>query len=118
MGQIDNTTKTRKWKQITEKERYQIEAFHRKGLSAKEIGESLEPKRHRRTIERELALGMTLQRDSELREKHVYLADVAQRKRTENASNKGKELKIGNDHKLVNHIETQIKQHNWSPDAV
>ena len=43
---------------------------------------------------------------------------MAQRKHDENASNKGKELKIGNDHKLANHIEKQIKQQGWPPDAV
>jgi IS30 family transposase len=118
MGQENNTIKKRKWKQLTEKERYQIEGFYRKGLSPKEIGEALEPKRDRRTIMREITLGLTLQRDSELREKHVYLADAAQRKHDENASNKGKGLKIGNDHKLANHIEMQIKKHGWSPDAV
>ena len=118
MGQENNTSKKRTWKQLTEKERYQIEGFYRRGMVAKEISEALEPKRDRRTIERELALGMTLQRDSELREKYVYLADVAQRKHNEKASNKGKELKIGNDHKLANHIEKLIKQHGWSPDAV
>jgi IS30 family transposase len=118
MVQENNTPKKRGWKQLTEKERYQIEGFYRKGMGAKEIGEALEPRRDRRTIEREIALGKTLQRDSELREKHVYLADAAQRKHDENASNKGKDLKIGNDHKLASHIETKIKIHGWSPDAV
>ena len=118
MGQENNTPKKRTWKQLTEKERYQIEGFFRKGMNVKAIGEALEPKRDRRTIEREIALGLTLQRDSEWREKYVYLADAAQGKHDENASNKGKELKIGNDHELANYIETKIKEHGWSPDAV
>ena len=67
MSQENNTPKKRTWKQLTEKERYQIEGFYRKGMSAKEISKSLEPKRDRRTIERELTRGMTLQCDSELR---------------------------------------------------
>jgi IS30 family transposase len=61
---------------------------------------------------------MTLQRNSDLTERYVYLADVGQRKQEENAGNKGRNLKIGHDHKLAKHIEDKIKKEKWSPDAV
>lgn len=61
---------------------------------------------------------MTLQRNSDLTEKMVYLADVAQRKHDEKASNKGRGLKIGKDHKLAAHIEKKIIEQKYSPDAV
>ena len=118
MGQEKNTTQKRKWKHLSEKERYKIEALAQSGLSAAEIGNSLEPKRDRRTIERELTRGKTLQRDSDLTEKYVYLADVGQGKYDTLKSNKGPGLKIGNDHGLARYIEDKIKNERWSPDAV
>jgi hypothetical protein len=47
----------------------------------------------------------------------VYLADVGQRKRDEKASNKGRGLKIGHDHKLASYLEQKIGKEKWSPDA-
>ena len=94
MGQLEHTTKERKWQQLTEKDRYKIEILYQQGMKASKIGKALTPARHRRTIEREIARGMTLQRNSDLTEKTVYLADVGQRKHDKNAANKGRDLKI------------------------
>jgi len=118
MEQDKYNTKKRKWKQISEKERYKIEALSQQGLTPAEIGSALTPKRDRRTIEREIARGLTLQRNSDLTEKKVYLADVGQRKHDEKAANKGRGLKIGHDHKLAEHIESKIKNDRWSPDTI
>ena len=118
MSQSKDSTKERKWEQLTEKERYKIEALFQLGLTPAEIGASLTPKRDRRTIEREIKRGWTEQRDSQWRERHVYLADVGQRIHDEHAANKGRGLKIGHDHKLAQHIEEKIKRERWSPDAV
>jgi len=118
MGQGKDTTRKRRWKQLTEKERYKIEALSQQGLTPAEIGKALSPGRDRRTIEREIKRGWTKQRDSEWCERHVYLADVGQRIHNECAANKGRELKIGHDHKLAQHIENKIKGERWSPDAV
>ena len=118
MGQEKNSTGERKWKHLTEKERYKIEALSQQGLTPVAIGAALTPKRDRRTIERELARGRTPQRNSDLTERWVYLADVGQRKHEENATNKGRGLKIGHDHRLARHIEEKIKKERWSPDAV
>jgi len=118
MGQGQNITKPMKWKHLSEKERYKIEALTRQGISATEIGKSLEPKRDRRTIEREIKRGLTVQRDYEYRERLIYLADVGQRVYDTNGSNKGRGLKIGHDHALARHIEEKIKNEKWSPDAI
>jgi IS30 family transposase len=118
MGQVNSNTVKRRWEQLSEKDRYKIEVLYKQKLSPTEIGKILEPKRDRRTIEREIAQGMTLQRNSDLTEKHVYLADVGQRRHNEKASNKGRSLKIGHDHKLAKHIEDKIKKEKWSPDAI
>lgn len=127
MEQEQYNTKKRKREQISEKERYKIEALFEQGLTPAQIGEALTPKRDRRTIEREQAFGFVEQRKMNPSFKKnedmyitvkVYRADKAQRLREEKASNKGRGLKIGHDHNLAKHIEDKIKNEKWSPDAV
>jgi len=118
MEQGNCSTQKRRWQQLTEKDRYKIEALSKQGLAPALIGEALEPKRDRRTIERELSKGMTVQFNSDLTQKVVYLADVAQRISDERAKNKGRGLKIGKDHTLAKYIEQKIGAEGWSPDAV
>jgi len=60
MEQEQYNTKKRKWKQITEKERYKIEALFQQGLTPAEIGKALMPQRDRRTMERERDLVLQL----------------------------------------------------------
>ena len=128
MEQEKHTTKKRKWKQISEKERYKIEALFGQGLTPAQIAASLEPKRDRRTIERELKRGMvqhmrtnpnTSKSASEPLHivEEVYLADVGQRKHDEKAANKGRGLKIGHDHALARYLEQKTGEEKWSPDA-
>ena len=127
MGQEHNSKKHRGWKQLSERERYKIEALDREGLKAKEIARHLE--RDRRTIERELLRGRVVQRRENpyasrnpkapdyLEEKRYY-ADVGQRVREERAANKGRSLKIGCGHDLAQYIEKKIGKEKYSPDAV
>ena len=117
MEQNKNNTKKRKWQQLTEKDRYKIETLSKQGLTPTEISMALEPARDRRTTGREISQGLTVQRNSDLTEKTVYLADVAQRKHDEKAANKGRGLKIGNDHELAKYLEEKIGNEKWSPDA-
>lgn len=116
MGQNNNTTEKKKWKQLSEKERYQIEALLAAGLSPKQVGEQLG--RNRRSIEREIARGSVVQVDYLWREQFVYRADVGQRTHDRLAANKGRGYKIGHDHKLAQYIEQKIGEEKMSPDAV
>ena len=125
MEQKKDTTKKRTWEQITEKERYKIEALYNLGMNAREIAKALQ--RGKRTIEREIQLGMVeqfLPYRSVTKEKGdggiqlVYRADTAQLRHDERASNKGRTYKIGKDHKLVAFIEEKIGKEKWSPDVV
>jgi IS30 family transposase len=118
MGQEQDTTKQRRWEQLSEKDRFKIEALSQQGLTPAEIGRNLTPSRDRRTIEREIKRGLTEQRDGQWRERLVYLADVGQRKHDERAANKGRGWKIGRDHRLAEHIERKIIEERYSPDAV
>jgi IS30 family transposase len=115
MGQEKDIRKRSKWKQLSEKERYQLEALlrlkHSPAAIAKHLG------RDRRTIEREIARGSVIQRDSDWREQERYCADAGQRVKEENASKKGRTLKIGKDHALAQYLEEKIGKEKYSPDA-
>lgn len=125
MGQENHSTGKRKWKQLSERERYKIEALHEQGLTPAQIGRAL--RRDRRTIERELKRGQVEQKrmnpsNNKYAPMYVmeltYRADRAQMVHEERASNKGKGLKIGNDQRLADYIEKKIKDDKWSPDAI
>jgi IS30 family transposase len=116
MNQSNHTTKSRKNKYLTLKERYKIEALRKAGFSNTKI--ALEIGRSDRTIRREIARGTITLLNSDLTKREEYCADVAHRKYLENASNKGPGLKIGNDHKLAEYIEKKIINEKYSPDAV
>lgn len=103
-------------KYITEKERYQIEGYLKIGMKAPEIAKIVG--KSERTIYYEIKRGMTKQIDTNLIERNVYLADVAQRKYEENRTAKGAKMKIGNDIRLANYIEMMIKDFKYSPYAV
>ena len=55
MEQIHSTTSERKWKQLTEKDRYRLEAYFNTGMRRQEIAERMGYSK--RTIECERALG-------------------------------------------------------------
>jgi len=116
MGQKQNNTKPRKWKQLSERERYKLEALLQTGLTPIEVSRQMG--RDRRTIEREISRGSVTQVDYEWREQLRYCADAGQRVHNEKASNKGRPLKIGHDHKLAAYIEYKIGKEKYSPDAV
>jgi IS30 family transposase len=129
MEQKKDNRKEKKWEQISETERYKIEGMLQAGLSHAAIGKALQPRRDRRTIEREIALGLVEQKrmnPSNSKKagqelyivEQVYKADTAQMRHKERAANKGRGLKIGHDHKLAKHIENKIKNDKWSPDTL
>ena len=125
MEQNKDNTKEKKWEQITEKERYKIEGYLDAGLGAAEISRQIG--KSKRSIERERKMGLVEQKRTNPSYKKneplhitewVYKADAAQMRHNERAANKGRGLKIGRDHKLVAHIEEEIKEKKWSPDVV
>lgn len=125
MEQEKCTTNSGKWKQLTEHERYKIEAYIEQGLIPAQI--ALLIGKTKRTIERELKLGLVEQKRMNPTTKKyeplhivewIYKADAAQRRHDENAANKGRGLKIGNDQDLADYIEDKIKNDKWSPDVI
>jgi len=116
MSQNNSNTTKRKFKHLTERERYQIEILLKEHKSPTEISKALGY--HKRTIERETVRGTVRLLTSELEYKDRYCADTSQRKYEENGNFKGAGLKISNDHKLARYIEDRIIKDGYSPDAV
>lgn len=115
MGHIQNKAKGRGWKQISEKERYQIELLVKMKEKPGRIGILIG--RDRRTIERELERGTVKQQRSDLKYVWEYKADAGQRVHWERGANKGRGLKIGKCHDLAKYLEQRIVHEGYSPDA-
>ena len=110
----DNNTKN-KISHFTEKERYKIEGYKAIKMSNRRIAKELN-KSHSAT-NKEVHRGTVVQLNSDLTEKYEYKADYAQMKAEEAGKNKGRGLKIGNDHELVKFLEEKIRDEKYSPDA-
>ncbi len=107
MEQENYTTENRKGKHLTYEERIKLEALLKLGLSPVLIGQQLG--RSERTIRRERDKGKVALLNTDLTEREEYSADVGQKMHDERATAKGPGLKIANDHKLVEYLETEIK---------
>lgn len=116
MSQTYSIIKKRKFKHLTERERYQIEILLKEKKSPAEISKALGY--HKRTIEREISRGTVRLLTSQLEYKDTYCADVSQSKYITNGKRKGPGLKIGKDHELAQHIENRIIKGRFSPDVV
>ena len=117
MSQKNNNMKTRKFKQLTFRDRIKIEALLKENFKASEIAISLGFSK--RTINREIKQGMViglLNHDYSTR--NEYSADKAQRASRLKASYKGRNLKISNCIDLSKHFEKEIIENKKSPYAV
>lgn len=103
-------------KYFTLTQRYQIETMLKDGLNPKQIAERLG--KHYTTIYKEIKKGTVQMLNSDLTYRMEYCADVAQRITDERQTNKGRDLKIGNDYALAGHIEYLIHDCHYSPYAV
>ena len=105
-----------KRKDLTERERYAIEAYRNEKKSIKEIAVLLG--RHYQTIYREIKRGTVAMLDSELRTYSKYCADTGQAIADRNKSEKGRELKIGNDLTFIHFIEQMVLEKRYSLEAI
>jgi len=125
MEQTHCNTNGKKWKQLTERDRYNLEVLFAAGIQTCKIAEIIGCSR--RTVEREYKLGlveqlvytgMHIKDNAGYESKFLYKADVAQARHNYNVSNRGRSLKIGSDYALADYIEQKICDEHWSPDAV
>ena len=101
---------------ITERQRYEIELLLREKYSKPRIAKTLGIKYN--TLYKEIARGTVEQMDSLLAVHKVYKADYAQMVYEQSTSNRGRNLKIGSDHRLAAYIETMIREKKYSPEAL
>ncbi len=107
----------KKYKHITYSERTMIETWYNGDhKSKKEIAELLH--KSERTIRREINRGLVKVRGYEWEDKYEYSAQIAQEKYEYNMTDKGPELKLDGDIKLVEHIENQIVKEKKSPEVI
>lgn len=102
-------------KYLTVTQRYQIETMLKDGLTPKQIADRLG--KHYTTIYKEIKKGTVTFRNTDWTERTEYCADVAQCITDERQTNKGRDLKIGNDYALAGHIEYLIHDCHYSPYA-
>ena len=103
------------FRHLTWTDRLKMEKLLKEGHSTREIAQALHTTVQ--TINREKKRGETVQMDSELNIRTVYLADTADRKYRENLRAKGPELKIGNNRELADFLEKKITEEKFSPEA-
>lgn len=101
---------------VTERQRYEIELLLSEKYSLSRISEVLGIKYH--TLWHEVKRGTVKQIDTHLREFYAYKADYAQTVYNHSVSNRGRNLKIGADHKLAAYIEDMVKNKKYSPEAL
>lgn len=101
---------------ITERQRYEIELLKKQRYTTAQIAEILGIKYN--TLYKEIRKGTVKQIDSQLKEHYVYLADYAQMKYEKSVCNRGRNLKIGSDHAMVEYIENMIGVKKYSPEAI
>lgn len=116
MGHLDYSKETRKNKHLTYRERLKIECLLKDGKNAEEISSHIGCSK--RTVERERLRGQVTQLNGTTWEYYSrYDADYAHNNYRAGHEGKGASLKIGYDHKLCEHIETEILKGN-SPDVI
>lgn len=104
------------FKHLTYVDRLKLETLYKEGFTPPALADRLSCSIS--TIYRELKKGMCEQIDSEYRIYTTYSATIAQQIHDYNATNKGTDLKIGNDYILVEYIESKIINEQYSPDAI
>ena len=126
MNQANDTKKRKKWKHLSERERYNIELLLKEGYSVKAIAAHLD--RDRRTIEREIKRGTVskkiensyVSRNPAVPDyliKTYYSAQKAQDYTDKQKLFKGRPVKIARDMELIQHIENRIADDGFSPAA-
>ncbi len=104
-----------KWHQLTWDDRIRIETLLKAGQSKQYIAD--EVKVHISTIYNELQRGQYEHLNSDLTTEIRYSPDIAHKKYRANLAAKGPDLKIGNDHELMNDLEKIMLEDNYSPAA-
>lgn len=102
-------------RQMNERDRYKLEALYNKNIPIKEIAKELGFSKV--TIYAEIKRGAYMHRNHDWTETKKYSAYKAQRKADYLKTNKGADLKIGNDYEFAKFVEKMIHK-KYSPEAI
>ena len=116
MEHDDSTTNVKKYRHLSERQRYKMEALLESRIAVKEIALALGF--NRSTIHREIKRGTIERIQTDLTEKKKYRANVGQAAYLKQCQNRERSLKIGKDRNLEAYIRTKITQSRFSPDAI
>jgi transposase, IS30 family len=116
MEQMNCITRQRKYKHLSERERYKIEALLEAKKKVWEIARILG--RSRATIYREIKRGTVSWTQTNLTQKKRYRANKAHARYARQGRNKERSLKIGKDKRLERRIRKRLLKDNYSPDAI
>lgn len=105
----------KKYNVLSRNERIQIEALCKANIKPKQIAEILG--RGLATIYRELKRGKYIRRNSDYTESESYSSDLAQMRYDKLKREKGKELKVGNNLKVIRYLERLMINYRYSPYA-
>ena len=103
------------FKHLSQNDRIKMETMLNSGHKVKEIADYLHV--HRSTIYREKKRGAYIHRNSDYTEEERYSSDLGQKNHDWAAEGKGRSMKIGNDTKLAEYIESKIVDDKYSPEA-
>lgn len=103
------------FKHLSQNDRIKMETMLNSGHKVVEVAEYLHV--HRSTIYREIKRGEYTHRNSDYTEETRYSSDLGQKNHDWNAQGKGRNIKIGNDRPLAEHIEEKIIEDKYSPEA-
>lgn len=106
----------RRFKHLSFTDRIRIEAHTKDGKTPREIAEIIGV--HISTVYRELQRGRYEHLNSDYTTEERYSPDIAHKRYKQILSEKGPQLKIGNDHNLAVYIEHKIIDEQYSPAAV
>lgn len=100
---------------LNEKDRYYIEVELKKKTSVKEIARALGFSRV--SIYAEIKKGLSVQRDTYLRDRTVYLSDVGQKKHDDAMKRTGRTRKLSPDDEALKDVARLILECRYSPEA-
>ena len=107
----------KKFRHLTYNDRLKIEALLLEGVTVARIAAHIGVTGT--TIYREIKRGRYTHLDGKSwKEEERYSPDIAEQKYREHLKEKGRDLKIGNDHEFVKFVEQKIGEEKYSPAAV
>jgi len=116
MEQINCTTKTGKYKHLSERDRYRLEGYLETGLCVKQIAKKLNS--HISTVYREIKRGQVKRIRSDLTEYLTYRANTAHSDYQSKVTNRAHSLKIEKYKELAGYIRKKICDEKYSPDVI